>query len=283
MSSWWTDRGLAWWVKLDRAGEHAAALVTETKAYFQGGSFRVEQEPGERAHETVYGIRLSQPIPLRASAIIGDALHNLRSALDSVAFELARQHIGRDLTEDEEKATGFPILGAPARFAEFFKRPPERATLYGPREQDAMRVVQPGANYDQAAQYGVQLFETRQEAVERDNLWLLNRLSIIDRHRRLHLTVAFPELVHWGSDEPSHYQWRWGTQPFDDGAVLGYLIGDPDHPEPPAELEHVMDLRIPDRIAGTADVTSLLRTLHQEVQFCVARVWTQWEALGPGV
>jgi hypothetical protein len=267
-------------VKLDRAGEHAAALVAETKAYFQGGSFRVEPEPGERPHETVYRIRLSEPIPVRVSAIIGDALHNLRSALDCVAFEMARQHIGRDLTEREEKATAFPILGTPEGFAEFFKRDPERATLYGPREQDAMRIVQPGANYDQAAQYGVQLFETRQEAVEWDNLWLLNRLSTIDRHRRMHLAVAFPELVHWGSDEPSHLGWRWGTQPFDDGAVLGHLIGDPDHPEPPVELEYDMDVRIPDRIAGTANVTDVLRTLHQEVHFCVARVFTQWEALG---
>jgi hypothetical protein len=212
--TWWRLPDLAWWVKLGRAGEHIGALDAEVSEFLEGGGYRIEEEPGQ-PHETVYRLLLTRPVPLHLSTIIGDTLHNLRSALDCVAFELARRHVGRDLTEGEESATEFPVSGTHEWFERFFTRR-GRDALYGPREREAMGSVQPGAHHDLAVQFGATPSDTREEAVKWDSLWVLNRLSNIDKHRKLHVTVAWPDLVHWGSDGPSHRRWRYGTPPFDD-------------------------------------------------------------------
>jgi hypothetical protein len=275
--NWWLNPDSAWWVKLERAREHIAALELEVNRFLDGGGYRIESEPGG-PHETVYRLRLARPIPSRISAIIGDVLHNLRSALDSVGFELARQHVGRDLTKEEEKAAGFPVSATPERFVAFFQRP-HRGTLYGAREQSAMRAVQPGATHDEATRLGVQTFSTRWQAVRWDRLWLLNGLSIFDRHRRLLVTVMSSDLVYWPSPSgQSHREWRYGTPPFDDGAILGYLTDDPDHPEAPTTVHQKMDLRLPDPVAGQNEVVGFLSSILRHVQWAVTSVFRSWVA-----
>jgi hypothetical protein len=82
--------------------------------------------------------------------------------------------------------------------------------------------------------------------------------SNIDKHRRLHLTAWWPDIVYWGSDEPSHRRWRWGEPPYEDGRILGRLIDDSRHPEPPAALHQEMTLRILYPGAESQDIVRLL-------------------------
>ena len=49
----------------------------------------------------VYRIRLIEPISADFAVLVGDAIRNLRSSLDQVAYQLAVQHSG-PLTEDAE-------------------------------------------------------------------------------------------------------------------------------------------------------------------------------------
>jgi hypothetical protein len=115
-----------------------------------------------------------------------------------------------------------------------------RQDLYGPRERQAIRDVQPACLHDEVARLGTMELHPREEEVTYDSLWLLSRLSNIDKHRRLHLTAWWPDIVYWGSDEPSHRRWRWGQPPYEDGRILGRLINDSTHPEPPATLHEEM-------------------------------------------
>src|ERR1700750_2920220 len=81
------------------------------------GRLGAPHQPGE----TIYRVQMSKPIPIHFSTMIGDVLHNLRSALDCAAWEMARRTVGRDLTEQEEHACEFPIRSKPSELRKFFK------------------------------------------------------------------------------------------------------------------------------------------------------------------
>ncbi len=225
-----------------RAEEHIDDLEEKVAAFMSGGTYQVEAERGDDPLERAYRLRMSRRIPPRFSAIVGDALHNMRSALDCAAYGLARRNVGRDLTPAEEGACKFPIYGTKADLDAFLQGR-HIPVLLGPSE-DAIRAVQPGALHDYLAQRGGIELHSRDEEVAYDSLMVLNRLTNIDKHRRLHVVTWWPDLVYWGSDNPTDRRWRWGRPPFEDGAVLGVLIDDPDHPEPPPELHHDMQLRV---------------------------------------
>ena len=62
-----------------------------------------------------YRIRLIEPISADFAVSVGDAIRNLRSSLDQVAYQLAVQHSG-PLTEDAERMTELPIRISGAQF-----------------------------------------------------------------------------------------------------------------------------------------------------------------------
>ena len=100
------DPECPWWAKLRRA----ESLIDET------GTLRGAQQSGEwlgdcsgdAEEAVVYRIRLIEPISADFAVLVGDAIRNLRSSLDQVAYQLAVQHSG-SLTEDAERMTELPI------------------------------------------------------------------------------------------------------------------------------------------------------------------------------
>lgn len=112
----------------------------------------------------------------------------------------------------------------------------------------------------------------RADEVEYDHLHVLRQLSNIDKHRRRHVLTCWPDLIFWESDKPSKRQWQWGQPPFVNGAILGYLIDDPEHTEPPPKLRHEIDLRLTRPEGATrTDVAQLLEGIHQRVTGWVLR------------
>jgi hypothetical protein len=251
---------------MDRGQAHLNDLAAEVREFARSGSYEVQQVPGAVPHETDLRLRISKPIPVYVSTIIGDVLHNMRSALDCVAFDLAKRYVGRELTEAEQLKCEFPIRDELAKVDAFFNERTRRP-LYGPRERRAIRDVQPGWLHDQIVTTGGTSPQPREDEVRSDLLTLLQRLSNVDKHRTLHLVGWWPDLVYWGSNEGDpQYRWRWGTPPFEDGSVLGTLIGDPGQPAPTPELQHEMELRLfqPPEVRS-ADVVILLRNIHAQL------------------
>jgi hypothetical protein len=82
--------------------------------------WRVDEEPGDQPNVVAYRLRIDRQPPSDLLAIVGDAMHSLRSALDAAAFGLAEQHIGT-LTSDQELAKYFPICEDEAAFQRFEK------------------------------------------------------------------------------------------------------------------------------------------------------------------
>ena len=89
---------------------------------------------------------------------MGDAVGNMRSALDYVAYELARHHVG-EIDDEEEAATSFPIFrddgGIPEVLLRMEKRARSAVELYGDVERRALQCVQPFALTDEACALGV--------------------------------------------------------------------------------------------------------------------------------
>jgi hypothetical protein len=262
--TWWLDPDYAWWAKADCAKGHIDTLGGQVDDFLRTGSYEVLPEQGSPG-ETIYRLRMSRRVPTHFSTTLGDALHDLRSALDCAAAETARRYVKRDLEEDEERACAFPICSKPSELRKFFQDEP-RPSLFGPSQQQAIREVQPAALHDDLAAQGRSDLHERSEEVEYDHLAVLQRLSNIDKHRRLHVVTFWPDLIYWGSDGPSRRRWQWGAPPFKDGAILGRLLDDPEDPEPLPKLYHEIELRLTDPPgAATADVIRLLEGMHRHV------------------
>lgn len=268
---WWRDPESAWWAKVDRAKHHLAVLEREITAFLASGSYEISAEPGDAPGETLYRLRIHQEIPVRFSTAIGDVLHNLRSALDCAAYYLALRKAGDGLDERSERSCQFPICKDMASFAEFFRK---RPGLYGPVEQEAMKAVQPGRIHDQAVALGIQMGTTDREIeVAHDHLWTLATLSNIDKHRKLHVTMWWPDLLYWASDGPSRRRWVWGNPPFNDGSILGKLCDDLTHPEPPGTLYDEIKLSLNHRGARFDDVCRMLHSIQDGVTWALQSVF----------
>lgn len=94
-------------LKVERARQHLKLLNAEIAAFAAKDSYRVaanfEGEPAEIVIRMYFRDKPAS-IPLRLSLIAGDAVHNLRSALDHLAYALAQ--IGTGPT----RHTQFPIF-----------------------------------------------------------------------------------------------------------------------------------------------------------------------------
>lgn len=97
--------------KLWRAQQHVEAVHDTAHEFLQSDfyAFGMEQD---RKGRLVLKIVEAQPMPPVLSVLIGDAAHNLRSALDHLMFLLARPR-----TEAQERYVQFPLMDRRRKFA----------------------------------------------------------------------------------------------------------------------------------------------------------------------
>jgi hypothetical protein len=158
--------------KLYRAEDHLKALGSAEKRFRDTSPYSVvpvEAEP--ESLERVFCLELREEPPPELAALIGDAVHNIRSALDHLAYPVAcRENPG--LTDDEVRDIAFPIAGRSGQF----KKKIKKARLATAKELAIFETVQP--------------YKTKWPWLP-----LVNELDNIDKHRRLTLpVVAFERL-----------------------------------------------------------------------------------------
>jgi hypothetical protein len=224
MSDSWWDPAAAWWAKAARARKHVQDILAMAMQYERREPFEIVAEPTGIANETAYRFRIRKPVPVEFQTAAGDVFHNMRSCLDSVAYELAVRHVG-DLTEKQQLAAEFPIRATRPEFDGFFRERKVRQDMYGPRERDAIRCVQPFSLAEEAAEYGVEWATTPAEEYKINELARLNKLSNIDKHRRLTLVAWYVDLVYWTG--PRSASWRPARYPeagLEDCSLLGHQV-----------------------------------------------------------
>ena len=157
-------------LKLDRASHHLACLDAKVREWTEGKPHRYVTKIDRKSHKKFVNIRLLKPPPDEFRLIIGDCLHNLRSALDSLVYELALAYNDiYPLPEDRAKVLEFPIFGNRMLDAK------ECRNKIGCLHLNA-----------QAAIKGLQPYNRGNEFAS-DPLWKLHRLSNVDKHRVPHV------------------------------------------------------------------------------------------------
>lgn len=157
------------WLKLDRAKEHLQSLDDEVIADFSGrepgNRISIVLDPHPEASEYRLRIeRLPNAPTQRWGIVVGDIAHNLRSALDHLAWQLVAT--GDDRTPKRPDWVTFPISSS----RDFF-----RGALNKP--------VLPGVRWRQRAL--VYRFQPckRYHRHQSSPLWWLRELSDLDKHR----------------------------------------------------------------------------------------------------
>ena len=77
------------WAKVERAVEHLRALDLGCKVFVQTKPYYVAAEFDAEADRHAILLRVRERVPIALSVIVGDFLHDLRSALDQAAWLLA--------------------------------------------------------------------------------------------------------------------------------------------------------------------------------------------------
>jgi hypothetical protein len=214
-------------MKLDRAGEHLDSLRTEVLAYRATKPISVIPDKAPIDGRLAYRLHYVVNIPSRIKVILADLLNNLRVATENLAFELARLSHEVPLTAEQEAESTFPICVSPQAFNQFFLKP-KRVGLYGDSAREAFRLVQPYVLLDQMQKLGLRPDETYDEHARWDELYRLNKVWNIDKHRRQPGLMWWPESFWWSSHGPSNRMIHLGDRSLDEGSVIFYVEGEDD-------------------------------------------------------
>lgn len=276
----WDDPGSAWWAKCARAEHHLGDLDGLVTAFRDAEPYTVTPEPTSTPDLIAYRLRIHHTPSAEISTTIGDILHNLRSALDALAYGIAVSVIGGPLSSTQERAVEFPICPTPEDFGAFFASPsrPERAAMFDARARAALHERQPFAISEHFGPGSES--ERRQRYVEDfrySGLARLRHLNNIDKHRRLAMMGLWPSLLSWTATTEGARRYRRGDGTLADDSILCYLEGsDPGG----SDLQHEFVLvltddrghRPQDQGYSAADCTDLARWWHQQVETTIAQV-----------
>ncbi len=178
--------------KLSRAGEHIERLLEEIEAFFSGfflpeAKYKLTFESTDEPRSVgVSGNAIPQmymklPIPeLRWGVLVGDAVHNLRSALDNAVEGLTVARLGAPLPR-----TCFPIFDD----REGFHR---RTRAGAPAPGSGLAAIRGLSEAAADVVKHAQPYNAVRAAAH--PLWLLYQLSNIDKHRVPAVVAMYGEL-----------------------------------------------------------------------------------------
>ena len=172
--------------KIERAKEHTAQLDKELRTFYDTNPFKVAAQREFPSRKLKYVVASADPVPDRIPLIAGDAIQNLMSALDHLAYQL----VCHDTNDNPPNPNWiyFPIA--------------DDAAKYEARKQGKMA----GASGDTLA-----LIDALQPyRGGNDLLWMLYRLNNIEKHRLLLTVGAQAGGIHLGQLMANHLK---GTFP----------------------------------------------------------------------
>jgi hypothetical protein len=148
-------------LKVKRANEHVAALERELRAFLESGPYRVGAKHDPKTRKLIYYVTAAESVPDCLPLIAGDAIQNLMSALDHLAYQLVCNDTGD--APPNPNWIYFPIADDAAKY-----ETKKRGKIEGASQKtfDAIDALKPykGGN---------------------DLLWVLYRLNNIEKHRLL--------------------------------------------------------------------------------------------------
>jgi hypothetical protein len=159
------------WRKIERAKKHTNDLEAEITTFFGTKPYEIETQGNPKTGPGSYRIKgTPKPLPKSVPLIAGDAVHNLRSALD---------HFACGAVSTVTTKTTFPVWRAsPTATADEW-----RGAVNGKLRDASPRLIQA---------------VTRLKAYETGNgkdIWTVDNLDLIDKHRLLVYIAVAPTTV----------------------------------------------------------------------------------------
>jgi hypothetical protein len=155
-------------LKLDRAYEQVEALNGLIGGFLRRKPYEPVGKFDREAGEYFVLIRVRDDPPIQWSVLIGEVVHNLRSALDHLAWQLVKAN-----GDTPNRDTGFPIFTQDP-----FADGTDERTL---RRWERMTK---GMHADDIA--GIKGFQPYKRGNKVNSLFILNSLSNWDKHREMH-------------------------------------------------------------------------------------------------
>lgn len=149
--------------KLDRAEDHFAALTAQVSAFLDDEPYGVKEHLDAETGGYSLSIEIRKEPPPLLSVIVGDLVHNLRSALDHLAWQLVLAN-GKTPTG----STQFPIFSQQPASDSELRRWSARVKGMSPEVVEQIAAIQPYTVGDNARAYG---------------LAILNAFSNGDKHK----------------------------------------------------------------------------------------------------
>jgi hypothetical protein len=203
----WMEWGLSSaTLKLGRAYQHLDSIDAEVREFFEVDPYVVTCEADMETGERLMRVAAVDEPPIELSFLIGDCLHNLRSALDHLVWE-------RSAPQKRGRSTGFPLRSRRPKgpFAGLAK-----VRGLSPRDRAIVQRLQPYNARDK-------------EQVPDEPLLVLHNLNVDDKHKFLHVTGLSMEGATLRPVAPGarirHAETFPGT--FEHGAVLARVVVSP--------------------------------------------------------
>ncbi len=152
--------------KIERAEKHIADFNQARQAFFASNPYTPFLQVDSITGEGSFCVKDIKPTPLPMCAIVGDAIHNLRAALDLLACQLVRL---TSITHDCSHVY-FPIKDSSQQLEAAFRE--REIKLLG---QAAIQIIQRLEPY---------------KGGKRHELWVIHSLDILDKHRFLVIPLA---------------------------------------------------------------------------------------------
>jgi hypothetical protein len=165
--------------KIERADEHLRVLHDEMTAWNAAGGWKLTHEVHDQGREHVYRLKIIRPIPIDWAIVLGEAIHNLRSALDQTVYWLSV-----DCTRHETAFCSFPVYRTTAKFYERERRGKRRGAWTYRSGMNKIRGVGPGP---QAFIEALQPYPQRYRQTYCYDVRLMHDLWNQDKHRLVHL------------------------------------------------------------------------------------------------
>jgi hypothetical protein len=151
-------RLLSTMVKIERAKEHVRNLQSEISTFWGSNKYTITPEDDPETGDEVFRFHGNLELPLNWSVIIGEALHDLRSALDHLAWQLVDAHSpGKG-----SKSTEFPIFDSSEKYETRVK-----AKIKG------------------ASDKAIDIAKSLKAYKGGNDIFFVHALNIIDKHRML--------------------------------------------------------------------------------------------------
>jgi len=247
-------------LKIKRAKEHVADLEREVSAFLDTHPYVIATKRNPQTRQLIYYVSSLRDTPESLPLLAGDAIQNLVSALDHMAYQLVCCDTG-DKPPNPNRIY-FPIAEDAAKYEAKKRGKIEGASDDTVKAIDALKPYKGG----------------------KDLLWVLNRLNNIDKHRLLITVGSIFQSVNIGAHATAYMQRAVDADPANPfhGTVFPVLDlflkpGDAPIPlkigyeiftdEPVAEVNQKMQFRFSVALyePQISEAQSLVETLHQLV------------------